>query len=519
MIYRFGTFSLDTDTCELRAHGGMVAIEPQVLALLLLLIENRERLVSRDEIVNRVWNGRIISDAAISSRIKSVRQAVGDDGAAQRLIRTVPKLGFRFVGEVDVLRPAEPATAGTPEEEPNPAEAERPSIAVLPFSVMGAAGPRAWIAEALPHDLITALSRLRWLFVIARGSSFQFRGEQASLEWVREALKVRYCLSGAVEIDEPAIAVTVELCDTRDGGVLWSERFQAGIDAVHEIRETIVQAVTVALELQIPLNEARRAQLSAPNNLDAWSAYHLGLQQMYRFNREGTARATALFEQAVALEPGFARAHAGLSFAHFETAFLSFTDDAARSAELARRFAERSLDRDELDPFCNLVMGRAFWLTGDLEASLPWLDRAARLNPNYAQAKYSRAWSETLLGEAALGRSHVDAALALSPLDPLAYGMLGVRAFSHMVLDERALTAEWGECAARAPRAHPLIEMIAAVCHEMTGNQARAEGWAASARRRNPNLTASNFLQAFPFRDPEIRRRIAESLGRLGMQR
>lgn len=520
MIYRFGTFRLDTSTYELRSGGDVVAVEPQVLALLRLLIENRHRLVGRDEIIESIWNGRIVSDAAISSRIKSARRAVGDDGATQQVIRTVPKLGLRFVAAVEVERGLEPAPAAPqpgPGDAPPAPPAEGPSLAVLPFAVLGEPGPSAWIAEALPHDLITALSRFRWLFVIARGSSFRFRGPEATLEKVREALKVRYCLSGAVEIDGAAMAVNVELSDTRDGRVLWSEQFQAPLAAVHEIREQVTQAVIGALELQIPFNEARRAQLSAPESLDAWSAYHLGLRHMYRFNQEGTARAAALFEQAIALEAGFARAHAGLSFAQFETAFLNFTDDAARAAALARRTAEAALERDALDPFCNLVMGRAFWLTGELEASLPWLERAVRLNPNYAQAKYSRGWSETMLGAADAGRASADAALSLSPLDPLAYGMLGVKAMSHMVTGDPAQAAEWGEQAARAPGAHPLIEMIAAVGHAMNGDEARAAAWAASARRRNPKLRAADFLQAFPFREAATRRRIAEALRRLQM--
>ncbi|HEX6866120.1 MAG TPA: winged helix-turn-helix domain-containing protein, partial [Caulobacteraceae bacterium] len=426
MIYRFGDYSLDARRHELRRGGETVPIEPQVMALLRLLIDNRDRLVTRDEIIESVWNGRIVSEAAISSRIKSARQAIGDDGAAQRLIRTMPKLGFRFVGEVEA--PVEPraAVAEAPDEAHEPAA--RPSIAVLPFETLGAAGPLAGLGEALPHDLIAALSRLRWLFVIARGSSFQFRGERARAETVRAALNVDYLLSGTVETAGARMIVTVELCDTRTGGVVWGERFSGPLESVHEVREQILEAVIGALELQITLNEATRARLAAPANLDAWSAYHLGLHQMYRFSPDGTARAQALFEQAIAREPTFARAHAALSFTHFENAFLSFADDAGQAADQARRFAEQGLDHDPLDPFCNLVMGRVYWLGGDLEASLPWLDRAVRLNPNYAQGKYSRAWAESLMGQADTARADVDGALRLSPVDPLAYGMLGVRA-------------------------------------------------------------------------------------------
>jgi len=510
MIYRFNGFSFDTQACELRAAGDRVPVEPQVLALLQMLIENRDRLVSKDDIIEQVWRGRIVSDAAIASRVKSARQALGDDGESQRFIRTVPKLGFRFVAEVE-------AAAAPTVREAVPAKAEgsaRPSIAVLPFKAVGERA--AAMAEALPHDLIAELSRLRWLFVIARGSSFRFRGETDTAQ-VRDALNVRYVLSGAVEMDARAMMVTVELCDTRDGGVVWSERFRSSVDGVHDLREQIVRDIVGALELQIPQNEVRHARLNSPEHLDAWSAYHLGLHQMYRFDREGNARAAAMFERAIALEPTFARAHAALSFSHFENAFLKFADDAQQAALLARRSAEKGLELDPLDPFCNLVMGRVSWLSRDIDAGLPWLDRAIQLNPNYAQAKYSRAWTETLIGQGLDARANADAAMQLSPLDPMAYAMLAVRAFTHVVMDEPAQAAAWGERAALTPGAHALVEMIAALGHGMNGNEERARHWAASARRRQPDLTAEQFFNAFPFRQPSDRGRVSAALQRLGV--
>jgi len=514
MIYAFGDFRLDLDACELSRGGVPVALEPQVLAVLKLLVENRGRVVTRDQILQEVWGGRIVSDAALSSRIKSARQAIGDDGASQRLIRTHHGLGFRFVGEAQAIAPAA-APAGAADEAPRP-EPARPSIAVLPFSCGRPDGPGAGVAEALPHDLIVELSRLRWLFVIARGSSFQFRGADVPAGRVRAALGVRYVLTGAVRVEAGRLEAQVELCDAAEGRVLWGDRYAGELGAVHEIRRAIAQAVVTAVELQIPVAEAQRA-LKSPQNLDAWSAYHLGLTEMYRFDRQGTARAAALFEQALAREPGFARAHAGLSFAHFEAAFLRFADDRAAAVTLARRSAERGLELDPLDPFCNLVMGRAAWLTGELERALPWLDRAVELNPNYAQAKYSSAWTRTLLGEAGEGRALADAAMRLSPLDPLLYGMFGVRALSHLVTGETAEAAAWGERAARAPRAHPLIELIAAVGLALGGDEARARAWAGSARARRPGLSGAEFMEAFPFRDGPARQRIGEALQRLGL--
>ncbi len=513
MIYRFGEFELDTAQVELRSNGAVRPLEPQVFALLALLVENSERLVSKNEIIEKVWDGRIVSEAAVASRIKSARKAVGDDGKTQRFIRTIQRQGFRFVAEVNSARGVEsidwPAM-------PPVVENSRPSIAVLPFRLLGNAEPYAAIADALPHELIAELSRLRWLFVIARGSSFRLRGSTADLSEVGRVLGVRYCLSGTVEVEGANLTVTVELADTRDGGVVWADRFAGSIDDVHEVRAEIRSRILVALEIQIPLHEAALARLNVTENLDAWSAYHLGLQHMYRFNREDNAAATALFHQAVAKDPGFARAHAGLSFVHFQTAFMRHSEDLAGEATLARRFAERGFELDALDPFVNFTMGRTFWLSGDLEGSLAWLERATSISPNYAQGIYARAWTETLAGRGLAGRAHVDLAMRLSPLDPLYYGMLGTRAFTHMVQGEDAEAAGWGERAARAPGAHVLIAMVASVAHALAGDDARAASWAADVRARNASLTRQDFFGAFPMKSEATKARVANALKRFG---
>ena len=514
MIYQFADFELDTDRVELRANGVAVAVEPQVFALLRLLVENAGRTVSKDEIIEKVWNGRIVSDAAVSSRIKSARQATGDNGNTQAVIRTVRGTGFCFVANV---RPRATVSIADPEAPPasEPANQYRPSIAVLPFRLVGTAPPDFPVAEALPHDLITELSRLHWLFVIARGSSFRLGGTSTNLDDVHRHLNVQYCLTGMVEMSGSEMSVSVELSDTRTRGIVWSERFRSGMGAVHEIRDRISKAVTSAVEVRIPLNEAQRASLKSPENLDAWSAYHLGLHHMYRFNKADNDIAARLFERAIVREPDFARAYAGLSFTHFQDAFLRYTND-PEAATRARHFASQCLERDPLDPFGHFTMGRAQWLQGDLEASLPWLERANALNPNYAQAKYSTGWAEALLGRAEASQASIAAALALSPLDPLVYGMLGARALSHIVLDDPAPAANWAERAAQSPGAHALIEMIAAVAHGLNGDHARASAWTQSIKSRARHLNRSDFLRAFPVRDAQARLRIMDMLDKLG---
>jgi TolB-like protein len=520
VIYRFAEFELDLARVELRARGTAVALEPQVFALLALLVENRDRLVSRDEIIEKVWDNRPVTDAAVASRVKSARQALGDDGRGQRFIRTLHRQGFRFVAPVRAAKAAgiaaAPSAGSTPEPAPARAEASKPSIAVLPFRLVGDAGPWAAVAEALPDELIIDLARLRWLFVTARGSSFRLRASDADMGEIGRLLGVRYCLTGTVEIRGTQLAVTVELVDTRDAGIVWAERFGGALDDVHRVREDIRRSVLSALEIQIPVHEASLARLGVTEDLDAWSAYHLGLQHMYRFNRQDNAAATALFQRAIGCDPDFARAHAGLSFVHFQTAFLRNTDDVAGEITEARRFATRACELDAVDPFVNFVMGRTYWLVGDLDGGLPWLERATALSPNYAQGIYARGWAETLSGRTDEGRGHVDLAMRLSPLDPLHYAMLGTRAFTHAVAGEDAQAAWWAERAARAPGAHVLIAMIASAMKSMAGDEAASVAWAANVRERNPALRREDFFRSFPIKVAGARTRVSEALARRG---
>jgi TolB-like protein len=515
MLYRFGPFELDTGKVELRAGGAVRPVEPQVFALLALLVENRERLVSRDELIEKVWDGRVVSDSAVASRVKSARQALGDDGRAQQFIRTVHGQGFRFIAEV---RTSSSALLADSAAQPVAAESStaRPSIAVLPFRLVGKAGRYAAVADALPHELIAELSRLRWMFVTARGSSFRLRDSQEDMEAIGRLLGVRYCLSGSVEIAAANLAVNVELVDTRSGGVVWGDRYGGALDGVHAVRDEIRSRILAALEVQIPLHEATLARLTVTENLDAWAAYHVGLQHVYRFNRRDNVAAAAMFAQAIARDPGFARAHAGLSFVHFQNAFLRNTDDLAGEVGLARRHAEQGIGLDPLDPFVNFTMGRTYWLEGDLEASLPWLERSITLCPNYAQGIYARAWTEALSGRGADGRRDVDLAMRLSPLDPLYYAMLGTRALSHLDLAEDTEAARWAERAARSPGAHVLIAMIAAAAQLLGGDAARAAQWAANVRERNGRLTRVDFFRSFPMKSAAMQSRVSQALERLG---
>ena len=526
MRYRFDAFQLDTDQFQLRRNGEPVHVEPLVFDLLRLFVEKAGTLIDRKRMTAEVWGGRVVSDATLSTAIKSARRILGENGKAQSLIETVRSRGFRFTGAVTAegRRQAPASTDGTIDgtsADPaghvtDEAGAAAPSVAVLPFTRLGDTRRYAGFEDAIPHEVIVGLARLRSLSVIARASSFRFRGPDVDLAEIGRALTVRYCLTGTLEIFGKRLAASVELAETRSGRVVWGERFQGRIDDVHLVRSEIVGGIVSALENQIALHEALLAQNKAPESLDAWQAFHLGVKRMHDYTRAGNEAAEVLFRRAATLAPGFARAHAGLSFTHFQKAFMGYVPDRQGEIDRARRTAERGLELDPLDPFANLTMGRSFWLSKDLDRAIPWLERATSISPSYAQALYSQAMIDTMSGRFAPGLANAGRAMQLSPLDPLLYAMRAAKALALMTGGDHAEAARWADAAARTPRAHIIIFMIAAAAHAIAGDLDRARRWSAAARERHPNADQRLFFEGLPMQDAETRRRLSHALSGLG---
>jgi hypothetical protein len=266
----------------------------------------------------------------------------------------------------------------------------------------------------------------------------------------------------------------------------------------------------------VPEKEARIAALGSSDRLDAWANFHLGLHHLYRFTGDSTLKARGNFERAVTLDPRFARAHAGLSFTSFIEAFLHLGPDAHAAGQVARRHAERGLELDPLDPFTHFTMGRSFWLTAEPEAAGGWLRRAVEINPNYAQGFYAGAFTAMLTGDAPAVEAGLDTALQLSPLDPLLYGMHGVRALALLQAGDTFDAARWADRAATTPGAHYLIAMIAAVANGLAGRHQQTSRWRQEARRRKPDASAAQFFAAFPIHDDTARALIATELKRQG---
>ncbi len=527
MIYRFSDCVLDQDAFTLHVADALCHVEPRVFDLILFFVKNEGRIVCRDEIVENVWGGRIVSDATISSCVKAARQALGDDGAQQKLIRTVRGRGFKFLAEVRATEPAAAVASVLPGSEPvadslpvpGPRPQGRPSIAVLPLQLLTPSEPHKTLGDAVSHEVILELSRLHWLFVIARGSSFSFRSPDPDLRSISEVLGVRYLLTGTLSIDDKMSVVAVELAQGSDGQIIWAERFEQPLSELMFLRSKIAASIVGAVEARIRTKEAIQACRISTENLDAWSAYHRGLWHMFRFTQKDNAAAANLFSHAVREDPYFARAHAGLSFTHFQNAFLNFSMDRSKDIGLARKYAEESYDLDPFDPFVNLTLGRAEWIAGDLKATEPWLGRAIDLNPNYAFAIYNKALLGVLRGEGETSDSEVGKAMALSPVDPLAYAMLATRSMALMLREDFQSASEWATRAIRAPNAHFQIFVVAAIAYERSGQRLLAEQCVARIMALKPDFRQSDFFSAFPFAERVFSDMATTTLSGLGLRK
>jgi DNA-binding SARP family transcriptional activator/TolB-like protein len=379
-------------------------------------------------------------------------------------------------------------TAGTP--------GRRASIAVMPFLEQPVA--RGGLADGLTHDIIARLAKLRSLFVIARGSVFTLAEQGTLPEEAARRLNVDYVASGRVRLDQRQVVVDVELVEARSGRIVWADTFDQPLEDALILLDEIGNRIVASIANEVETAERNRALLKAPNSLDAWEAYHRGLWHMYRFTKDENAQARHFFQMAVRLDPTFSRAHAGLSFTHWQSAFQQW-DDRDQQSDQAFAAAGQGLLADEHDPAAHWAMGRALWLRGRQDGSLVELERAVELSPNFALGHYALSFVQSQSGDPLAAIRASDHSRHLSPFDPLLFGMLGTRAMAHVRLGQYEEAVEWALKAAARPNAHPSIQAIAAHCLALAGRVEEGRNFAASIRRAVPGYGIENFLRTFQF--------------------
>jgi DNA-binding SARP family transcriptional activator len=379
------------------------------------------------------------------------------------------------------------------------AASRRASVAVLPFIDTSASpGVRGGPADAIVYDVISRLAKLRSLFVIAQGTVFALHARGFGMEEAGRALNVDYVAGGSVRRSGERLTVAVELAERRTSRIVWSEIFHHTVDDAFDVLDEIGNRIVASIASEIELSERNRAVLRPPNSLDAWGAYHRGLWHMYRFHQPENESARHFFEMAVRLDPTFARAHAGLSFTHFQNAFQGWTE---REPEIERAYATagQSLMADDRDPAAHWAMGRALWLRGRNDESVVELERVIDLSPNFALGHYALAFVHSQSGDPETAISASDHSRELSPFDPLLFGMLGARAMALVRLGRFEEAAQFGVKAAARPNAHVHILAIAAFSLVLAGRLEEGQTYGAAIHRALPGYRVDDFLTAMQF--------------------
>jgi TolB-like protein/tetratricopeptide (TPR) repeat protein len=418
--YLFEEYAFDADRRELHRGPDAVSVAPQVFDLLDYLIRNRERVVSKDDLVNEIWKGRIVSEVALTTLLNAARTAIGDSGGQQRLIKTLPRRGVRFVGPV--MEEQRASISDNLTEPPTPALTlpDRPSIAVLPFANLSSDPEQDYFADGMVEEIITALSRFKSLFVIARNSSFTFKGKAVDIKEVGRRLGVRYVLEGSVRTASAKVRIAGQLIDAVTGAHFWADRFERELTDVFALQDEVTVAVVSAIQPKLHQTEIAMAARRRPENLTAYDLYPRAMPHFYLSTREGLAEAIKLAHRALELDPRSGPAAALAGNCHLHNVLLGHAADPQFDRKEAIRLSRLALsvddgDPDTLAPAAHILASMA----GDCEGAIEMADRAVALNPNSFFAWNLRGWVHRAAGLPEEALRSFERAIRMSPVDPL----------------------------------------------------------------------------------------------------
>jgi TolB-like protein len=519
--YLFEEYAFDTDLRELHRGANVVPVAPQVFDLLDYLIRNRERVVSKDDLINVIWNGRIVSDAALTTRLNVARSTIGDSGGEQRLIKTLPRKGFRFVGQV---REAQAATgaevADNSVEPPKPALTlpNKPSIAVLPFANLSSDPEQEYFADGVVEDITMALSRFRWLFVIARNSSFTYKGRAVDVKQVGRELGVRYVLEGSVRKAGKRVRIAGQLIDAETGAHLWADHFDGALEDMFDLQDRVTASVVGAIAPKLQRAEIKRARRKPSENLDAYDYYLRGLASAHRWARDANSEALELFCKAIELDPGLACAYGMAAWCYARRKANGWMHGRVRESAEGTGLARKAVHLGTDDPVALCMGGYALaFIAHEFDDAVAFMDQGLVVNPNFALAWVLSAWLRVWRSEPDLALEHVAHAMRLSPLDPSMYGMHGAIAYAHFLADRYDMASSYAERVMRDNPTFLLANCISAASHGLAGRLEPAQIDMARALKCNPDLRASNLRDLAPFRREQDLAKFAKGLRNAGL--
>jgi TolB-like protein/cytochrome c-type biogenesis protein CcmH/NrfG len=519
----FADHRLDPARRELVRGVEAVSVEPQVFDLLLYLVENRDRVVSRDDLIASVWGGRIVSDSTLATRINAARKAIGDSGAEQKLIRTIARKGLRFVGDVHLAPagnaepievPAKDAGDAARQALPLP---DRPAIAVLPFVNMSDDPAQEYFSDGVSEDIITALSRLRWFFVIARNSSFVYKGKSVNLKQIAAELGVGYVVEGSVRRAGDRLRITAQLNDAATGGHVWAERYDRDIADVFAVQDEITTAIVAAIEPQIYAAETFRARRKSPDSMDAWDLVMRALSHFWRVTRQDNVAAQALLEKATALDPSYGQALGLLATTHTFSAHMGWADMAA-VAPNAERAARAAVLADDEDPWAHHALGCIHLFARRFDDSLDQFEQALRLNPNFSLAQGYYGLTLAYCGRSGEAVAAARGALRLSPRDPLAAVYDGIAAYSNYVDRNYAEAIRLARDGIRRRGDFVGAHRVLTAAAGMAGQCELAAAALIELRRTQPNISLAWIAREMPIRQPAEMEHYLEGFRRAGLR-
>jgi TolB-like protein len=513
---------LELERRELTRGSEAVSIGPKVFDLLVYLVQNRERVVSKDDLLDAVWGGRIVSESTLTSHINAVRRAIGDSGEEQHLVRTVPRKGFRFVGDVTEVEPPAGSSKVGPRTSSESSErvplSNRPSIAVLPFQNLSGDPEQAYFADGVVEDIITALSRVRWLFVIARNSSFTYQDRTADVRQIGQELGVGYLLEGSVRRAVDRVRITGQLINASTGAHLWAERFEGTLDDIFELQDQIATSVVGAIAPQVELAEIERAKRKPTGSLDAYDCYLRGLAHLNRGSREAVQEALPLLHRSIDLDPEFAAAHAMAAWCYVWRKVNGWTTDRQQEIAEGARLARRAVELGRDDAVALTRGGHALaHLAGDFDVGIALLDRAIFLNPNLASAWFLGGFLRTWRGEPENAIVHFERAMRLSPVDPELYRMQAGIAMAYLFAGRFDVASAWADEAYTKLPSFLMTVSIMASSRALTGRLEEARRAGDQLREFAPTFRISNLRDWLPINRPEDLSVFAEGLRKAGL--
>lgn len=504
-VITFEDFEVDLLNKELRRGGVPVPLEPKALDLIGYLAHRPGELVTKDDLVDAVWEGRAISDSAISSCIAAARAAVADDGTAQRVIRTVPRRGLRF--EARVCLPEEHTTSAPVRD--------RPSVAVLPFRNMSADPEQTYFSDGITDDIITDLSRYRELFVIAGHSSFAYRASDKPMDLIARELGVQYLAEGSVRRVGNRIRITVRLSQPDSGEELWSERYDRELTDIFEVQDEISSVIVNRMVGQIARQHHRRI-MDADKGATAYDCLLRAQTNIFMVGRDVNRRALADVKRALELEPTNARAHAMLGWYYVTEGSNSWGLDAGEAFDAALHAAQTAIRSDDREPFAAVVLAWVYlWRDRDHDRAIVELHRALAMNPGSAAHMSFLAFAQIYAGQHEDGKANLEGAMQLNPHFSVLYDNHYMRALFHLGQSEAALHhAE--RVRLLMPQASNALSLVAAI-HASLDRLEDARAVVERIRAVSPGFTRAFAARYLPYRRDEDRSYYLKMLAKSGL--